>query len=118
MKKSSVFICTLVLTVLLFASNSFAVGFGFYFDYGSGSGEAEFDVSGADEFDIDTDFLGVGFQLETSPLTKNKVFSYRLQVGYESRDIEDDENMTLELDGLVVNNTFALGGNTSERVRI
>ena len=118
MKKSSVFICTLVLTVLLFASNSFAIGLGFYFDYGKGSGEAEFDVSGADEFDIDTDFLGVGFQLETSPLTKNKVFSYRLQVGYESRDIEDDDNVTIELDGLVIINTFAFGGNTSERVRL
>jgi len=118
MKKSSIFICTLVLTVLLFASNSFAVGFGFYFDYGSGSGEAEFDTSGADEFDIDTDFFGLGIQLETNPLTKNKVFSYRLQVGYESRDIEDDDNVTIELDGLVITNTFAFGGNTSERVRL
>jgi len=118
MKKSSVFICTVLLTVLLFASNSFAIGVGLYVDYGSGSGEAEFDFSGAEEFDIDTDFFGVGFQLETSPLTKNKVFSYRLQVGYEARDIEDDYNMTIELDGLVINNTFAFGGNTSERVRI
>jgi len=118
MRKASVIICTLVLAVLIFASNSFAAGFGFYFDYGRGSGEAEFDDSGADEFDIDTDFFGVGIQFETNPLTKNKVFSYRLQVGYEARDIEDDENMTLELDGLVINNTFAFGGNTSERVRI
>lgn len=58
MKKSSVIICTLVLTVLLFASNSFAIGLGLYIDYGSGAGEAGFDVSGADEFDIDTGFLG------------------------------------------------------------
>ena len=118
MRKTSVIICTLVSTMLLIASNSFTIGLGLYIEYGSGSGEAEFDVSGADEFDIDTDFLGVGFQLETSPLTKNKVFSYRLQVGYEARNIEDDENMTLELDGLVITNTFAFGGNTSERVRI
>ena len=118
MKKSSIFVCAVLLTVLLFASNSFAAGYGLYIDYGSGSGEAEFDASGSDEFDIDTDFYGIGFQLETSPLTKNKVFSYRLQVGYEARDIEDDENTTIELDGLVINNTFAFGGNTSERVRI
>jgi hypothetical protein len=118
MRKISVIICTLVLIVLLFASNSFAIGLGLYIDLGTGSGEAEYDTSGADDFDIDTDFFGLGFQLETNPLTKNKVFSYRLQVGYESRDIEDDENMTLELDGLVINNTFAFGGNTSERVRI
>ena len=118
MRKKSVIIYTLVLTVLFLTSNSFAIGLGFYFDLGTGSGEAEYDISGSDEFDIDTDFFGLGFQLETNPLTKNKVFSYRLQVGYERRDIEDDENTTLELDGFVINNTFAFGGNTSERVRI
>ncbi|NNK85132.1 MAG: hypothetical protein HKO91_06230, partial [Desulfobacterales bacterium] len=101
MKKFSIFICTVLLTVLLFASNSFAAGFGFYFDYGSGSGEAEYDISGADEFDIDTDFFGGGIQFETNPLTKNKVFSYRLQVGYEAREIEDDYDGKFELDGLV-----------------
>jgi hypothetical protein len=118
MMKTSIFICAALLTVLLFANNSFAAGYGFYVDYGSGSGEAEFDVSGADDFDIDTDFYGIGFQLETSPLTNNKVFSYRLQVGYESREIEDDYDGKFELDGLVINNTFAFGKNTSERIRI
>ena len=118
MRIKPVIIFTLILTVLFLASNSFAIGFGFYFDLGTGSGEAEYDISGSDEFDVDTDFFGLGFQLETNPLTKNKVFSYRLQVGYERRDIEDDENVTLELNGLVINNTFAFGGNTSERVRI
>jgi hypothetical protein len=117
MRKASVIICLTVLSVLLFASNSLAGGFGLYLDLGTGSGEAEYDFSGADEFDIDTDFYGVGIQYETNPLTANKVFSYRLQVGYESRDIEDDTNVTLELDGLVVNNTFAFGGNTSNNIR-
>lgn len=118
MKKASLIVYILISTVLLLAGNSFAIGLGAYFDLGAGSGEAEYDYSGSDKFDIDTKFWGLGFQLETNPLTKNKVFSYRLQVGYERRDIEDDDNTTLELDGFVVNNTFAFGGNTSERVRI
>jgi hypothetical protein len=118
MRKISVIVCALALTVVFLASNSFAIGLGLYADLGTGSGEAEYDVSGADEFDIDTDFFGLGFQLETNPLTQNKVYSYRLQVGYERRDIEDDDNITLELNGLVINNTFAFGKNTSERVRI
>ena len=118
MRKISVIICTMVLTVLLFASNSFAIGLGLYIDLGTGSGEAEYDISGADDFDIDTDFFGIGFQLETNPLIKNKVFSYRLQVGYERRDIEDEGNTTMELDGLIINNTFAFGGNASDRARI
>ncbi|MFC1877699.1 hypothetical protein ACFL2E_10585, partial [Thermodesulfobacteriota bacterium] len=89
-----------------------------YIDFGSGSGEAEYDVEGADEFDIDTGFFGVGFQFETNPLSAKKVFSYRFQAGLESRDIEADDNPDFELGGLVINNTFAFGGNTSEKIRL
>jgi hypothetical protein len=120
MRKVSVIVYILGLTVLLFASNSFAIGLGMYVDLGGGSGEAEFDFQGAEEFDIDTNLFGIGFQLETKPLTGKRVFSYRLQVGLEARDIEieDDENVTLELGGLVINNTFAFGGNPSEKIRL
>jgi hypothetical protein len=118
MRKLSAIVYILLLSVLVFANSSFAIGLGMYIDLGAGSGEAEYDFQGAEEFDIDTNFFGFGFQLETSPLTKNKVFSYRLQVGLEAREIEDDNNVTLELGGLVINNTFAFGGNTSEKVRL
>jgi len=119
MRKASVITCALVLTVLLFANNSFAIELGMYFDLGRGSGEAEFDVSGADEFDIDTDFYGVGFQFETNPLSaKKSVFSYRFQAGLEAREMETDDNVTMELGGLVINNTFAFGGNPSEKIRL
>ena len=118
MRKLSAIVYILLLSVLVFANSSLAIGLGMYIDLGAGSGEAEYDFQGAEEFDIDTNFFGFGFQLETSPLTKNKVFSYRLQVGLEAREIEDDNNVTLELGGLVINNTFAFGGNTSEKVRL
>lgn len=117
MKKATLILS--VLGMLLFASNSFAVDFGFYLDLGRGSGEAEFDVAYSESFDIDTEFYGVGFQLETDPLNANKVFSYRFQGGFESRGIEEDEeNTTLELGGLIINNTFGFGGNISEKVRL
>ena len=32
--------------------------------------------------------------------------------------MEDDENVTMALGGIVINNTFAFGGNTSERIRV
>jgi len=118
MRKASVIAYVLVLTVLLFATNAFAAQFGMYVDLGTGSGEAEYDSPGSVEFDIDSGSFGVGFQLETNPLTANKVFSYRLQVGYEAWNIEDDQNVTLELGGVVANNTFAFGGNTSDKVRL
>lgn len=118
MRKALVIICVLALTVFLFTNNSFAIGLGAYTEFGSGSGEAEFDVEDSEEFDIDTGFFGVGFQLETSPLTANKVYSYRLQIGYESRDIETEGDYTFELDGLVINNTFAFGGNIAKYIRL
>ena len=120
MRKASAIVYILVLTVLVFANNSFAIGLGIYIDLGGGSGEAEYDIQGAEEFDIDTNLFGLGFQLETNPLSAKNVFSYRFQVGLESRgiEIEDDENATLELGGLVINNTFAFGGNPSEKIRL
>jgi hypothetical protein len=110
--------CTLALAVFLFAGNVYAIGLGGYIEFGSGSGEAEYDIEDSEEFDIDTGIFGFGFQLETSPLTANKLFSYRLQVGYESRDIETEMDYTFELDGLVINNTFAFGGTVAKQVRL
>jgi hypothetical protein len=118
MKKASVITCALVFIVLLFAGNAFAIGLGMYTEFGGGAGEAEYDVSGAEEFDIDTSFFGIGFQFETNPLSAKRVFSYRFQAGIEGRNIEDDENVTFELGGIVINNTFAFGGNTSKKIRL
>ena len=74
---------------------------------------------GSEEFDIDTSFFGIGFQFETNPLSaKKKVFSYRFQAGIEGRNIENDDDMTMELGGLVINNTFAFGGNPSKKIRL
>ena len=118
MRKDSGIVYILVLVVLLFASNSFAVDFGFYVDLGSGSGEAEYDIAYSESFDIDSDFFGVGFQFETNPLTEKQVFSYRFQAGFESRNIEEEGGANLELGGLVINNTFAFGGNVSGKTRL
>ena len=118
MKRYSMIICTLLFVILFSVSNSFAVDFGFYLDFGSGSGEAEFDVAYSEEFDIDTDYFNLGFQFETNPITPKNVFSYRFQAGFERRDVEDEENTTLELGGAVINNTFSFGGNVSEKIRL
>lgn len=118
MRKASVIICTLALATLLFTNNAIAVDFGFYFDIGNGSGEAEIEDSVAGKFDIDTEFKGLGFQFETNPLTANNVFSYRFQAGYELRDIEDDSDTELDLDGILINNTFAFGGNPFGKTRL
>ena len=116
MKKTQIFIGTLALALFLVANNSFALSLGMYINLGGGSGEAEYDFTDSEEFDFDTGFFGLGFKFETDPLFKKRVFSYRFQAGIESRDIEGDENETLELGGLVINNTFAFGRKTSETI--
>ena len=118
MRTKSIIIPSLVLSVFLLASNSLAVDFGFYLEFGSGSGKAEFDVAYSEEFDINSDYFNVGFQFETNPITPKQIFSYRFQAGFERRNVEDEENTTLELGGLVINNTFAFGGNVSQRIRL
>lgn len=117
MKKNLIILCVSIASVLLLTGSSFAASFGVYLEHGGGSGEAEYDFAGSDDFDIDTKLLGIGFQMESSPVNSQKAFSYRFQVGFESRDIEDEEDITLELEGLVFNNTFAFGGNVAENIR-
>jgi hypothetical protein len=56
--------------------------------------------------------------METSPLTQNKLFSYRRQLGLEARDIEEEDGFAMELAGLVLNNTFAFGGNIADNIRL
>ena len=67
---------------------------------------------------MSTNYFNLGFQFETNPITPKNVFSYRFQAGFERRDIEDEEDTTLELGGLVINNTFSFGGNVSEKIRL
>jgi len=85
------------------AGQVLAIGLGGYFEVAGGDGEFEYDDS--PEFDVDATAGGFGFVLDTD-LTDNGIFNYRLNVGFESLDLEDDFNDTLELGGLVVANTF------------
>ena len=104
--------------MVLLPGSSFAAAFGIYADFGGGSGEVESDIIMEDDYDIDTSLAGFGFQMETDPVNKDKVFSYRCQAGLEARELEDEEGVSFELGGIVLNNTFAFGGNIAERMRI
>ncbi len=116
--KWAMLFCIVMTGMVLLPNISFAAAFGIYADYGGGSGEVESDIMGADDFDIDTNQTGLGFQMETDPVNKDKVFSYRCQAGLEARELEDEEGVSFELGGIMLNNTFSFGGNISEKVRI
>jgi len=125
MKKNLMIFCVSIASVLLLTGSSFAASFGVYLEHGAGSGEAEYDYYSSDDFDIDTKLLGIGFQMETSPVNSQQAFSYRFQGGFESRKMEfelttmeGEEDATLELDGFVITNTFAFGANIAENARL
>ncbi|MCW5214134.1 hypothetical protein VU13_02240 [Desulfobulbus sp. US5] len=81
-----------------------AVSMGPYVDISSGSGTFEWDISGY-EFDVDTNSVAVGFALDTA-VTNQSFFNYRLNIGFEGQEHEDEENLTLELDGVSFENIF------------
>jgi hypothetical protein len=92
-------------TFLLFclAGQSMAIGFGGYLEVAGGDGEFEYEFG--NEFGVDSGTASIGFVMDTD-LADKGVFNYRLNVGYEEFDIEDNAGGSLELDGLVVANTF------------
>ncbi len=101
-----------------YSSNAMALNLGGYLELGTGSGDFEYDEPYSEEFNIDSSFAGLGFMLETSPITPSKVFSYRLQVGFDSRDLEDDQGVALETVGVLVSNSFTFGGNVAGNIRL
>lgn len=81
-----------------------AVSMGPYVDISSGSGTFEWDVSGY-QFDVESESVAVGFALDTA-VTNQSFFNYRLNIGFEGRELEDEEHLTLDLDGVVFDNIF------------
>ncbi|MCI5222289.1 MAG: hypothetical protein D3924_06345 [Candidatus Electrothrix sp. AR4] len=57
------------------------------------------------EFDIDTNSVAIGFVLDTAP-TDQLFFNYRLNIGFEGQEIEDDFNRTLDVNGVIFENVF------------
>jgi hypothetical protein len=81
-----------------------AVSVGPYVDLAGGSGTLEWDFTGT-EYDVDTSSAAVGFALDTGPIGKT-IFSYRLNVGLEGQNLEDDSGFTRDLGGIYLENVF------------
>lgn len=81
-----------------------ALAMGPYFDLSSGDGSFEWD---SDNFDFDVDSRGaaIGFALDSAP-TGPANFNYRLNIGLERQDLEDEFDDTLEMGGFVVESVF------------
>jgi len=81
-----------------------ALGIGPYVDLSGGSGEFEYDSDNYD-FDVDVGTAAVGLALDTAPISGTN-FNYRLNIGVEAQNLEEDYDVTWKLGGLVVENVF------------
>jgi hypothetical protein len=96
---------------------SFATGFGAYLEFLHAEGDIDPGTSIVDDLDYDAEKFGFGFALDTN-LAQNRLFNYRLSIGYQHTDREFD-NLTvgnfpvtfgnIEADGLSINNAFGFG---------
>jgi hypothetical protein len=101
--------------VLLWSSSSFAVGFGAFVDGAFGSGSAEWDRDNR-SFDIDSRTFAVGFALDTAT-TNEKLFNYRLNLGYIRHEFEDEHNNTVKTNGVYAENIFGFALVRNENFR-
>jgi hypothetical protein len=101
--------------VLLWSSSSFAVGLGAFVDGAVGSGSAEWD-GGSSSFDIDARTFAVGFALDTAT-TNERLFNYRLNLGYVRHEFEDESNTTIKTSGVYAENIFGFALVRNENFR-
>ncbi len=89
-------------------ADAMALGLGFYGQAAGGKGEFEYEDYGT-EFDVDTSHGGIGIVLDTN-VSQNRLFNYRLNIGFENFDLEaEDGGETLELDSFVIDQDFGFG---------
>ena len=95
-----------ILVLDFVVSDASAVGLGFYGAFGSGNAEWKSDYS--DSFgstaDKDTRYKDFGLLLDTAD-TRDTVFSYRLNVGYETLNaVPGEGSHSYDLHGIVIDN--------------
>lgn len=100
--------CLIVLCVFL-ASSAMAVGIGFYTGYGKGSTDWEIDDDwNTYDLNAESERVGFGFVLDTA-VAKDRIFNYRLKLGYEDRIDKFDDGDKVKLKGFVWSNAFGFG---------
>jgi hypothetical protein len=96
------FLVAVVMSIVMFSSNAFAIKFGVFLDFSSGSGEAEWETDFY-SFDVDAKTIAGGLILDTAT---DKTFNYRLNVGLAKQKIEDEYGIELTSTGIYLENIF------------
>lgn len=75
-------------------------------ELGGGSGSFDEDYVNP-QTDVDSSYSNISFVYDSNPYAEHSNFSYRLNVGLERHDFDDEFNDTIETGALVFDNTFA-----------
>jgi hypothetical protein len=104
-----------------------AGGVGFYFSAGGGESETERETAGTPREireDEETRHRGFGFTFDTNLAQPQKIFNYRMSLGYERIEFKVDDAASLrngfetEVNGFALEQDFGFGGRIGERVRL
>ena len=93
-----------------------ATGLGLYFEYGNVFG-GQLDQTIGGDLDFDEDQFGGGFSVDTN-VAADRLFNYRLDVGYHRVEGEYGTFGDLDGNGLVLHNSFGFGVFRNHRVRV
>lgn len=103
MRKFSLLVLAILMIVPVSAYS--AVGVGLELGGGSGTHESNYFFY---ESDVDTSHANISFVYDSNPYAENGNFAYRLNIGLESRELEDEDDIiTMDSSALVFDNTFA-----------
>lgn len=106
----------LAVSLLTPAPSALATGLGLYFEYGNVF-DGQLDHTIAGDVDFDEDHFGGGFAFDTN-VANDRLFNYRLDVGYQHVDGDYGPFGDLDGDGLVLHNAFGFGVFRNDRVRV
>jgi hypothetical protein len=134
-KRAIKWVLAAVMVSMLWASApAGATGLGLYFTYGSGSADLDENWEDSSFFELstegDTDFFGGGFVLDTA-VARDRVFNYRLNVGFENLEYEADSVFNesvgapaifqvyeFDINRIVLDHTFGFGIVRTEHFRM
>lgn len=117
--KRTVFLSLCLVAVLGFGlSDAMAVGLGVYGGLSSGNSDWTTDDNyGSYDFKMDSGHTEAGLVLDTA-VAKDRLFNYRLNLGYLKSTYKDDSGDKLELDGFAMTHSFGFGVLRTENVRL
>ena len=121
-------IAILTLAICGSASPARAAGLGFYVEAEGGSGTWTLDeivnwwMPGTDNgVDSDADLAAwtIGFIFDTNPSRPDRVFAYRLKVGFSGLGSDlDNSTGEFRVNGIVLDNTFGFGVHRTDKLRV